>query len=253
VLPALEDAMAEIRELSRLGRAAREDAGINVRRPLAKMLCVVPKEHAAGVHSLVPLLRSELNVKDVTLLTSADELVQLEAKPNFRTLGKKFGRSTPLAAKAVEALSSEHLLAFEHGEPLSITVDGDTRHLDAEDLTILRRASADLVVKEALGRFAAIDPTITPALRREGLARELVSRVQRLRKEAGLAVSDRIRLFISGDEEIEAAAAEYKDWIAAEVLALRVDLGADGLSDKYATQTVELDGFTARVALTTEF
>jgi isoleucyl-tRNA synthetase len=204
------------------------------------------------VTQLLPLLRSELNVKEVSLLTSADDLVRLEAKPNFRSLGKKFGKATPLAANAVESLTSEHLRAFEHGETLAITVDGETRHLDPDDLTILRRAAGDLVVKEELGRFAAVDPSITPELRSEGLARELVSRIQRLRKEAGLAVSDRIRLWITGDEVIEASAREYKDWIASEVLARQVEIGSDGTNGKYATQGAEIDGFSVRVALTTE-
>jgi isoleucyl-tRNA synthetase len=252
VLPWLESAMSEVRALSTLGRAAREDAGVNVRRPLSRMVCVVPTGHIDGVTQLLPLLRSELNVKEVSLLTSADDLVRLEAKPNFRSLGKKFGKATPLAANAVESLTSEHLRAFEHGETLAITVDGETRHLDPDDLTILRRAAGDLVVKEELGRFAAVDPTITPELRSEGLARELVSRIQRLRKEAGLAVSDRIRLWITGDEVIEASAREYKDWISSEVLARHVEIGSDGTSGTHATQGAEIDGFSVRVALTTE-
>ena len=141
---------------------------------------------------LVGLLANELNVKEVSFLSSADALVTLEAKPNFRSLGKKFGKQTPLAAQAVTALTSEALLAFEKGEPLAISVGNDAKQLDADDLTIVRRASGKLVVKEAGGYFAAIDATVTPELRTEGLAREIVSRVQRMRKEAGFAVSDRI-------------------------------------------------------------
>ena len=146
--------MAEIRELSRLGRAAREEAGINVRRPLARLLGVVPPHLVDGVETLLPILRSELNVKQALLLTSADELVTLEAKPNFRSLGRKFGKATPLAAKAVQALSGEHLRAFEHGEAVAVSVEGESHLLDPEDVTIVRRAVGDLVVKEAAGRFA---------------------------------------------------------------------------------------------------
>ncbi len=252
ILPALEGAMEEIRALSRLGRAAREDAGVNVRRPLAKLACVVPHEHAKEVEQLLPLLKVELNVKEVALLNSADDLVTLEAKANFRTLGKKFGKRTPLAAKAVEALSGDHLRAFERGESLSITVEGETRHLDVEDVTIVRRATGDLVVKEAMGRFAAIDPTVTDALRREGLAREFVSRVQRSRKEAELAVSDRIRLVVDGSEEIKQAVGEYKEWIAGEVLAVEVQIGGNGLDQMTVSQTADIDGFEVRFAFTTD-
>ena len=250
--PALEAAMDEVRELSRLGRAAREEAGINVRRPLQRLACVVPSAHADGVEPLLGLLAAELNVKEAKLLTSADELVQLGARANFRSLGRKFGKATPLAARAVEQLSGEQLRRFEQGEPLSISVEGHERSLDAEDVTIVRRAVGDLVVKESVGRFAAIDPHVTDALRREGLVRELVSRIQRLRKEAGLAVSDRIRLWLSGPPEIEAAAAEYKDGIAGEVLAREITIGGNEPPVEYAMQSVEIEGFQIRIALTTD-
>lgn len=250
--PGLEAAMETVRELARLGRAAREEAKIIVRQPLSRMLCVVPPSQVEQIRPLLGLLQGELNVKEATLLTSADELVVLTAKPNFRALGKKFGKGTPLAAKAVEALSSETLRAFEHGEAVTVTVDAQTHVLDADDLTVLRRAAGELVVKEAMGLFAAIDPRITDGLRREGLARELVSRIQRMRKEAALAVSDRIRLHLDGADEIERAAREYKDWIAGEVLAREFTIGESGLAVESRPQSVEIDGLPVRVALTSD-
>jgi isoleucyl-tRNA synthetase len=199
----LEAAMEEIRTIARLGRAAREEAGINVRQPLSRLICVVPRAIAPDVQALFPLLAGELNVKEVSLADSADALVTLEARPNFRALGKRFGKSTPLAAQAVSALSSDALRDFESGAPVALSVAGESHLLTPEDVTILRRASGDFVVQEERGRFAALVPTLTPELRAEGLAREVVSRVQRMRKEAGLAVSDRIRLAVAGDDEIE--------------------------------------------------
>jgi isoleucyl-tRNA synthetase len=244
--------MDELRELARLGRAAREEAGIRVRQPLARMLCVVPAAHVSRMRPLLPLLASELNVKECTLLTSADELVELSARPNFRALGRKFGKATPVAAKAVASLSGDALRAFERGEPLAITVESQSHHLEAEDLTILRRAAGSLVVKEALGLFVAIDPHVTPSLRQEGLARELVSRIQRMRKDSGLAVSDRIRLHVGGAPEIESVAREYQDWIAAEVLAREIGVGDTPAGVEYARQSVEIEGLVANVALTRE-
>ncbi len=250
----LERAMDHVRTLSTLGRAAREDAGVKVRQPLTKMVCVVPSapggadEVGRELAELVPLLAGELNLRDVSFLSSADALVSLEAKANFRTLGKKFGKATPLAAKAIEALSSSALMNFEKGEPLAISVGNDSRELDPEDLTIIRGASGNMIVKEGSGYFAAIDPTVTPELRLEGLAREVVSRVQRMRKDAGFAVSDRIMLAVSGTEELERAVKTHEEWIANEVLALDMTVG-DTNEKLHAAQSVDIDGQPASIAL----
>ncbi len=248
----LERLMASVRTLATLGRAAREQAKINVRQPLSRMVCVAPAVDEQALRALLPVLAAELNIKQVELATSGDALVTLEAKPNFRALGKKFGKKTPLAAEAVSAFTSEHLRSFEQGSELLVTVDGETHGLGPDDLTIVRRASSALVVEEAHGFFAAIDPVLTPALEREGLAREVISRVQRMRKEAGLAVSDRIRLWLGGDEAVLEAMRAHRDWIADEVLATECTVGdvTQGPEHFLARQTVDLDGMHADLALT---
>jgi isoleucyl-tRNA synthetase len=246
----LQTAMSAVRTLARLGRAAREEAGIKVRQPLSRLVCVAPSVNEVELEPLVMLLKSELNMKHVDFATSADALVSLEAKPIYRSLGKKFGKKTPLAAEAIKAFTSEQLRLFLTGQPLVVTVDGETHALDQEDLTIIRRASGNLVVEEDNGFFAAIDPTVTLELRREGLAREMVSRVQRMRKEAGLAVSDRIALSIGGTDDIRAVVAAHGEWIASEVLATEL-VFAEELTGRYdAMQELDLDGVTARVAFT---
>jgi isoleucyl-tRNA synthetase len=224
------------------------------------------------VRSLERLLAAELNVKQVRWAASGDALVTLEAKPNFRVLGKRFGKSTPTAAQAVSGLGAEALRRFERGEAVGVAVDGVDHVLEAGDLTIVRRASGEYVVQESEGYVVAIDPTVTPELRREGMAREVVSRVQRLRKEAGLSVSDRIRLTVGGDGEVEAAVREHQTYIAGEVLATALAVGtsegtnsstvqtpgtepdADGATgtsptQHHATLTFDLDGREVRVAL----
>jgi isoleucyl-tRNA synthetase len=248
---ALERVMDAVRTLATLGRGAREQAGINVRQPLGRMVCVAPAVPEAALRELLPVLAAELNIKSIDLATSADALVTLEAKPNFRVLGKKFGKKTPLAAEAVARFTSEHLRRFEQGGELVVTVDGETHGLELDDLTIIRRASGPLVVQEQHGVFAAIDPTITPELRLEGVAREVISRVQRMRKEAGLAVSDRIRLWLAGDALVREAADTHRAWIADEVLAttLVVDEPQHG-DNTLVRQTVDLDGIRADLALT---
>jgi len=246
----LQAAMSAVRTLARLGRAAREEAGIKVRQPLTRLVCVAPNVPESALEPLVGLLKSELNVKAVDFATSADALVTLESKPEYRSLGKKFGKKTPLAAEAIKAFSSDQLGLFLRGEPLVVTVDGETHALDQEDVTIIRRASGAMVVEEDGGFFAAIDPTVTLELKREGLARELISRVQRMRKEAGLAVSDRIALTVVGADEVRAVIDAHREWIASEVLATELVTGGE-LTGRYdATQELDLDGAVARVAFT---
>ncbi|MDB4881672.1 MAG: Isoleucyl-tRNA synthetase [Gemmatimonadetes bacterium] len=246
----LETVMRSVRTLATLGRAAREQAGINVRQPLSRMVCVAPELSGDALSALLPILASELNVKRVEIATSGDALVTLEAKPNFRALGKKFGKKTPLAAKAVSRFTSEHVRSFEQGEELFVTVDGETHAISADDLTVMRRASGELVVQEEHGFFAAIDPALTPELKQEGLARELISRVQRMRRDAGLAVSDRIRLTIVGDAAMLEAATTHREWLASEVLATDVAIGGVEEGHMLARQRVDLDGIHADLALT---
>jgi isoleucyl-tRNA synthetase len=250
----LERAMGQIRTLATLGRAAREEAGVKVRQPLTRLVCVVPSHGSASktgtgvLEELSPLLAAELNIKIVQFISSADDLVTLKARPNFRLLGKKFGKNTPLAAEAVHALSSEALAEFEAGKPLYVSVGNESRELSPEDLTVVRTASGDMVVKEEGGYFAALDSVVTHELRLEGLAREVVSRVQRLRKELGFAVSDRITLLVGGSAEIQEAVKAFQKWIADEVLALKVSVG-EKIDGTNATHTFDLDGQSVEVAL----
>jgi isoleucyl-tRNA synthetase len=247
--PDLERAMDDVRALATLGRAAREEAGIKVRQPLVSMLCVLPGHDAgASLRELVPLLASELNVKRIDFASSADDFVTLEAKPNYRTLGKKFAKETPAAAALVARLDSDALMKFERGEPLTIATATQSHTLAADDLTIVRRASGDLVVRYGDGYVAAINPLVTPDLRREGIARELVNRVQRLRKELGFAVSDRIALTVAGGSELNEAVAAHRDWISAEVLAPELH-SVPLLDGTHPAYHLDLDGLAADVTL----
>ena len=246
----LDRAMQAIRNLARLGRAAREDVGIKVRQPLSRMVCVAPAVDETSLAPLVSLLQAELNVKRVEFATSGDALVTLEAKPNFRSLGKKFGKGTPLAAKAVAAFTGDELRAFERGEPLVVSVEGESHQLEPDDLTIVRRASGALAVQEDGGFFAAIDPTVTPELRLEGHARELISRVQRMRKESGFAVSDRIVLKVAGGEDVQTVIDAHGARIAEEVLAAELVFDAAAGRAEDGMHEIDLGGITARVAIT---
>jgi isoleucyl-tRNA synthetase len=248
--PALEAAMDAVRKLATLGRAAREEAKIKVRQPLRRAVCVAPAVDDRLLGDLLPLLAAELNVKRIEFAETGDALVTLKAKANFRSLGKRFGKKTPLAAAAIAAFTSDELRAFEGGKPLVVTVEGESHELLPEDIEILKSASGELLVQESGGFVTAIDPTITDELRLEGLARELISRVQRMRKEAGFAVSDRIRLNVGGDADVQSAVSTHREWIAAEVLATELLVQPGSLQDSTFSQVADLDGVAAVISLT---
>ena len=250
---ALERAMRAARTLTTLGRAARETASLKVRQPLGAMTCVAPGVDPAWHAMIAPLVEAELNIKRVTFVDSAADWVRLEGKANFPVLGKIVGAAMKATKPIVEALSQEQLRTIEQGGTVEVEVPGHgALALDATRVAITARASTTLVVQQGDGMSVALDPAVTPALRAEGMAREVVSRVQRLRKEAGLAVSDRIRLAIAAPAEVQDALRSHAAWIAGEVLA-RECVISDALAGTHvwlATAEVELDGAMARIALT---
>jgi len=244
----LERGMEAVRTLATLGRAAREEVGIRVRQPLAALYAVVPDGYRV-TGDLLEIARDELNVKRVDFMDRAEELVTFSARPAFKVLGAKHGKLTPRVASAIRELPSDRLASFRRGEPLEVEVDGQPVALVPEDLEIVQSAKAELSVQAEGGFTVALDPALTPELRAEGLARELVNRVQRLRKDAGLEVSDRIRLGVSGGGEVRDALARFADFVAGETLALEVGVHDDGVQGYAQVREVDLDGVPAVIGL----
>jgi isoleucyl-tRNA synthetase len=244
----LEAGMRTVRVLSRLGRAARERVKIRVRQPLGMLQAVVPDASVMS-EELLHVLRDELNIRQVQFLQGTGDLVTLRAEPNFKQLGRRFGPGTQEAARRIRELGVEQLRACVAGEPVSIEVAGSMRVLEPGDLEVLEQAAGELVVEMDEGCTIALDPVITEALRLEGLARELVNRIQRLRKDRGLAVSDRIRLGIFGADNVQRAVEQHGSYIAAETLAVEVESSADP-GDAWAdAHDVNVDGVEARIAV----
>jgi isoleucyl-tRNA synthetase len=242
--------MEAVRVLSRLGRAARTRISVRVRQPLRTLYAVVPRG-AQLSEALLDVVRDELNVKEVRFLQAAEELVTFSATPNFRVLGKRFGSRTQQAAQTIRELETGALQAFRAGIELTIVVDGESFALSAEEVDVREHARGELVVESDAGFTVALDPTIDDELRLEGIARELVNRIQRLRRDSGLAVSDRIRLGIFGGPELLLAVANHGTYVSAETLAVELVTGTDipiGTSFT-VVQDVELDGTPARIAL----
>jgi isoleucyl-tRNA synthetase len=218
--------MEAVRRLASLARAAREERGLRVRQPLARMQVAVPAAaRGPALDALLELLRLEVNVKLVEVVASDTELVRLRAKPNYRSLGKRYGKRTPAIAAAAERLSPEQLRGLERGEAATLEVGEEPATFLPEDVVVERDVATDWLVASDGPYVAALDPRLDDILRREGLAREVVNRVQRLRKEAGYVYSDRIGLWISGDGPVLDAVRGHAGFIQGETLARRLELG----------------------------
>ena len=243
----LEADMAHVRTLSTLGRAAREEAGVRVRQPLGRLLAVVPG--APPSDDVLALLRAELNIRNVEFAESSEGLVALTARPNFRALGRRFRKLTQEAAARIRGLSGEVLEAVRGGGTVRIEVGGAWHDVGADDMEVVEEAQGDWVVRSEGRCTIGLDPAISDELRLEGLARELVSRIQRLRRDSGLAVSDRIRLGIAGGGVVCAAAREHGEVIAHETLAVAVAVGAQPADDYDFHREELLDGRAAVLGL----
>ncbi|MEJ2202772.1 MAG: isoleucine--tRNA ligase [Gemmatimonadota bacterium] len=245
----LESDMAAARTLVSLGRAAREEVKIRVRQPLRRLIAVIPGGRVLD-GEMSALIQEELNVKQVDFLVSADDLVRLVPRPNYRALGPRFGKKTQDAADAIRELTRDQLAAYEAGDTTAIHVDGSDHALQPGDLEVVQEAAGDLAVKGEGGFTVALDPALDDDLRSEGLARELVNRIQRLRRDAGLEITDRIDLFVGGEEVVQGASRTHETFIASETLAVSVTIG--GLSEGGEHEhgrNVDLDGAPARIAL----
>jgi isoleucyl-tRNA synthetase len=171
---------------------------------------------------------------------SDTDLVRLRAKPNFRTLGKRYGKRTPAIAAAAQSLGPDALRGLEQGQAATLELDGESITFLPEDVVVEREVASDWLVGSDGPFVAALDPTLSPELRDEGIARELVNRVQRLRKEAGYAYTDRIALWVSGDEQVLSAVQRHAAFIQGETLARRLENVRAPAPD--LEQEVDIDG-----------
>ncbi len=243
--PDLLAAMAAIRKLASLARAAREGKSLRVRQPVARLQVAVPAPvKGPAFADLLDILASEVNAKAVEVVASDHDLVTLKGKANFRTLGARYGKETPRAARAVAQLTADELRTIERGEP----VRAQGFEFRPEDVTVTRAVASDWVVQADGAYVVALDPALSDDLVQEGLAREVVNRVQRLRKEAGYEYTTRIELSVSGAEDVVSATAAFQGFVEGETLARKTVLGAV-LDEADVTREVEIDGRRVTIAL----
>ncbi|MGH7560157.1 MAG: DUF5915 domain-containing protein, partial [Gemmatimonadales bacterium] len=215
------------------------------------MRVAVPRAaDGARLRQLLPLLAQEVNVRQVDVVSSDAGLVRLRARPNFRALGRRYGKRTPEAAAAAAHLSSEQLRALEAGQTVTLNGGAEGFAYGPGDVTVEREVTSDWLVETEAGFVVAIDPVLTDELRRDGLAREVVNRIQRLRKEAGYEYTDRITVWIDGDPALLDAVRSHQDFIQTETLARALHPGAAApAGSRDREDPADVDGHPALIAI----
>jgi isoleucyl-tRNA synthetase len=229
--------MKLLREIASLGRKARMDAKLKVRQPLARVEVILAKDtHQAWLKAHDDLLRDELNVKQVEYAAQAADYITYEVLPNFKRLGPRLGKLLP---KVKQHLSSAvgSLLLYELGATgrVSLEVDGQRVELDSEDLQVRLQAKPGWAAAHLPSCVVVLSTDLTPALVREGLARDLVRSIQERRKELDCQYTDRIQVgLVTESEELRQAIEENTEYICGETLAL--GLTADPLEGAVAVE-----------------
>ncbi|HZJ10746.1 MAG TPA: isoleucine--tRNA ligase [Trueperaceae bacterium] len=216
--------MRALQKVVELGRAARAASGVKLRQPLSEVLVRVRNaDELAGVRALEDQLREELNVKAVRFLDVEDAFVDYQVKPNLPRLGKRLGKLLPALRDALLALDGRQVAAnVREGRATVVEVGSQRLELAPEDVLLDARSPEGFAAVEDRGYLAALNTTLTPSLVREGLARDAVRLIQNARKDAGLEVSDRIRLELAASGELLLALQQHRASIAAEVLATEI-------------------------------
>ncbi len=216
---ALESKMQKAQTISSLVLSIRQKEKIKVRQPLQKvMIPVLDKKQREEIEAVADLIRSEVNVKEIELLDDASGILVKNIKPNFKTLGPKFGKDMKSIALAVNKLVQADIQKIEQQGELSLKIENKIFNLQLQDVEITSQDIEGWLVASSGPITVALDVTINDQLRKEGIARELVNRIQNMRKDSGLEVTDRIDIKILKDGLVEGAINSNIDYIKAETL-----------------------------------
>ena len=215
----LESKMMKAQTVSSLVLSLRKKEMIKVRQPLQKvMIPVLDDNFRAEIEAVSDLIKAEVNVKEVELLDDASGVLVKQIKPNFKTLGPRFGKDMGLIAKEIQSFSTEQIKEIETNNLVVLVISGKSIILTSEDVEITSQDIPGWLVANANGITVALDITINEELKEEGIARELVNRIQNLRKDSGFEVTDKIKVKIQRFGDLEKAVLSNENYIKSETL-----------------------------------
>ncbi|MFV8269196.1 isoleucine--tRNA ligase [Flavobacterium sp. GT2N3] len=215
----LESKMQKAQTISSLVLSLRKKEMIKVRQPLQKvMIPVLDENQRAEIEAVSDLIKAEVNVKEIVLLDDASGILVKQIKPNFKALGPRFGKDMGLISKEIQGFSKEQIDKLDKEGNLSIVIAGNNVILTGEDVEITSQDIEGWLVANANGITVALDITISEELKQEGIARELVNRIQNIRKDSGFEVTDKIKVQVKRNGLLEVAILKNVDYIKSETL-----------------------------------
>ena len=243
----LESKMQKAQTISSLVLSLRKKEMIKVRQPLQKvMIPVLDESQRLEIEAVSDLIMAEVNVKEIVLLDDASGILIKQIKPNFKALGPRFGKDMGLISKEIQNLSTEQISQFDKDGSLDIIIAGNSVTLSLEDVEISSQDIEGWLVANSNGITVALDITISPELKEEGIARELVNRIQNIRKDTGFEVTDKIKVHLQKNDTLETAVKANEDYIKSETLT-EVLVFEEILE---SGTEIDFDGITTKITIT---
>ena len=243
----LESKMQKAQTISSLVLSLRKKEMIKVRQPLQKvMIPVLDENQRAEIEAVSDLIKAEVNVKEIVFLDDDSGILIKQIKPNFKALGPRFGKDMGLIAKEIQSFSAIQINQLDKEGEIDITIDANSITLSLEDVEISSQDIEGWLVANSNGITVALDITISEELKQEGIARELVNRIQNIRKDSGFEVVDKIKVHLQKNTELEKAVKANEDYIKSETLTETL-VFEDDLSN--GTE-IEFDEIKTKIAIT---
>ena len=239
----LETKMCTAQKITSMVLALRRKVNIKVRQPLHEiMIPAVDSKQRYYISAVKDLILNEVNVKELKFVEGSGILAK-RVKCNFRTMGKKYGKLMKSVAQQLNDLSQEDINLFEANKTMQLSVEGSNISVDIEDVEIINEDIPGWLVSNEGNLTVALDVTISDELRNEGIAREIINRIQNIRKDSGLEITDRIQVVISDTEVLKNAVIAYEEYIKSQILADSITFAAN------EGQSVEIDELTINILI----